>query len=280
MCGGCVVAWVADRISRLRELGRADEIAGAEAFLWDNNEFRIEGNEDMGGNFNVSEAVLTLSVVGFPPGTRLVMVEDSVEVDDSGKAQLKTDVTALRSAVTVEELDDAQLSGITFGITPPGRPAIDIPLLPLAIHAGDELLLRAADGPLLFFGESAEGAEPPANVIWFHGTDHTVVGRRANTLGEIEAVAKAEHRAGEKRVCSGSTDDNGQAAPDLTVALRETVVTIHQRQTGKSVATKTFAPVNKCPTRLAGDTSEALGHNSVVPEDEIRAWLAPAIASG
>jgi hypothetical protein len=274
---GCTRAWVLAALlwagcEDLEE--RAMYLTGPDAFTWESDSrFRIAGNDAMWGQANVFDGErLQLFVKGFPPGTVVTAGTSAATVDDEGDAMVETNVAALLGSIPTESLEQASLEQAHMSVQPPGRDAIRVPLRPLRVYP-TEVLLRTKEAPLLFEGESATDG-PPRNVIWFPGIgEHAVLGAPAPTLADLDAVAVVERPAGTTRTCSGYVDEQNQPQPDVQVQLKETVVTIHARRTGRALATTRFPPVDECPSWLTVQRGREEVRDSPLPEDAVVAWL-------
>ena len=84
------------------------------------------------------------------------------------------------------------------------------------------------------------------------------------------AFARAAPEAKGKKTCAGYKDDRGNAGPDVTLNLKETIVDVFERRTGKRVQTRTFEPDELCPSLVTGGATQ---QDSMTPYEPIRQWL-------
>ncbi len=258
---------------------RAQYLTGPEVFVWgDGSQFRIQGKDKMWGAQNLASGDLSFHVHGFPPGTALTIGEQTATVDDEGFAMLEVRVASLYGTIATADLEEASLDDLAVSVAVPGGATFDVPLQPETVYGLDDLLEAAAEGPVLFAGESSvEG--PIRNVIWFHSIHRHLLGAGAPTLADLDAVAVATRLEGSTKTCTGYVDDDGKPAPDIELRLRETKVTIYERRTGREVATRTFGADEECPTWAVGDPSKVDRRDSPVPDADIVAWLETQVAA-
>jgi hypothetical protein len=258
---------------------RTRYLTGPEAFEWESHtRFHIKGKKDMWGQANVSQGTLSVFLRAFPPGTTLTVGLETATADDQGVANAGTDIAVLFGTLPTEAVarSEATLEGATFTITPPNGEPIEVPIPPKTIYGVKDTLLSVVEGPVLFTGETdVEG--PIRNAIWWHGIEQTVIGAPAPTVADIDAVVFVERPEGTTKKCTGYTDDKGNPQPDVTLHLKDTVVTIHERRTGRRVATRTFPPDDECPAWLTAETGRKTSRTSPEPVDEVRAWLTEQI---
>jgi hypothetical protein len=261
---------------------RSKYLTGPEVFEWESDiRFRITGEKDMWGQAMVIEDRLTVFFREFPPGTVLTVGNSTATADDEGVATAETKISALFGALPTEAVgkSDATLEGASFSVTPPGGDAIQVTLPPQTAYGVKDTLLSTAQGPLLFSGE-IESPGPIRNAIWWNYSGQEVIGTPAPTVAEIDAVVVVERPEGTTKTCTGYADENGNSQPDVTLHLKQTVVTIHERRTGRKVATTTFPPDPECPTWLTAERGHAASRDSSEPLDEMRAWIVTQLGNG
>jgi hypothetical protein len=254
---------------------RSKHLTGPEVFEWESDiRFHVAGEQDMWGQAMVSEDRLSVFFREFPPGTVLTVGNATATADDEGYATAETKISALFGVLPTETVVSMEsiLEGASFSVTPPGGAAIRVTLPPQTAYGVKDTLLSVAQGPLLFSGET-EGSGPLRNAIWWNPSGQEVVGSPAPTLAELDAVVVVERPEGTSKVCTGYTDDKGTPEPDVTLHLKDTVVTIFERRTGREVAKMTFPPDDACPTWLTAESGRTTSRDSNEPLDAIRAWI-------
>ncbi len=254
--------------------GRSKYLTGPEVFQWTSHQFSVREQDDMWGAVNLSRGSLSIFVREFPPGTELEVVAESATVSDEGYAAIKdVSILHLLGPIPLDTIGEAELNGLTFTVTPPGLDSVRVPIPPIRVLFVDELILANIDGPLPFEGDPSESPGPPRNAVWFHNFGHSMFGKPAPVLSDVDAFVKLERTGTRTKICSGYKDDQGRSAPDVTLKLQDTVVTVHARRSGSTFAAKTFPPVEECPRYVVGRT----GDTSKEPTEAIEAWLATAI---
>jgi hypothetical protein len=261
---------------------RTKYLTGPEVFEWESDiRFRVAGEKDMWGQAMVSEEQLSVFFREFPPGTVLTVGTTTATADDEGYATAVTKISALFGALPTEGVGslEATLEGATFSVTPPGGDAILITLPPQKAYGVKDALLGVAQGPLLFSGET-ESPGPVRNAIWWNYSTQEVIGVPAPTVAEIDAVVVVERPEGTSKTCTGYTDDNGTPQPDVTLHLKDTVVAIYERRTGREVGKMIFPPDPECPTWLTAEKGYAASRDSSEPLDDMRAWIKTQVGGG
>lgn len=261
---------------------RAQYLTGPEAFEWvSDNRFHIKGEKDMWGQADISQEDLSVFFRGFPPGTTLTVGLETVTADDKGYASAQTNIAALFGTLPTDAVgkSEATLENAFITITPPNKDAIEIPLPPKTIYGAKDTLLSATRGPVLFTGETnAEG--PIRSAIWWHGSQQKVIGAPAPTIADIDAVVIVERsEASTSKNCTGYVDDKGNSQPDVTIELKDTIVTMYERRMGRKVATKTFPPDEKCPDLLTVEKGRKEVRDSYEQWDEIHAWITAQLST-
>lgn len=261
---------------------RTKYLTGPDAFEWESDiRFRIKEEKDMWGQAMIVDGSYSLFVKGFPPGTTISVGTATATVDEEGDAMVETKVVALFGSLPTESLGqpDATIDGSVFTVTPPGAGAIEVKIPPQSAYGVKDTLLTVASGPLLFSGEtSTEG--PVRNAVWFHGIERRLIGAPAPTLADLDAVVIVVRPDSDKtKVCTGYTDDAGKPQPDVTMRLKDTVVKIIERRTGRVVAETSFPPSEECPTWLTAKEGAAEVRDSYEPSDAMLAWITDQIAA-
>lgn len=254
---------------------RTKYLTGPEVFEWESDiRFRIAGEKDMWGQAMVVEDRLTVFFREFPPGTVLTVGNATATADDEGVATAETKISALFGALPTESVgkSESTLEGATFSVTPPGGDAIEVTLPPQKAYGVKDTLLSAAQGPVLFSGET-ESSGPIRNAIWWHYSEQEVIGAPAATVAEIDAVVVVVRPEGTTKNCTGYTDESGNPQPDVTLYLKDTIVTIHERRTGREVGKTTFPADPECPNWLTAESGRATSRDSSEPLDAMRAWI-------
>lgn len=168
------------------------------------------------------------------------------------------------------------MTGQTLQVQPPGKPAIAVLLPPLVVTTVEATLAKAASGPLLFAGETA-GPHAIDSVLWLDAAHTTnvkrAVGKPAQTLQQIDAIAIAKRLDGPKKTCTGYRGDKGAPAPDIELELKPTEVAVFARRTGQLITRQVFAAKDECPTYASGGAKQILVRESPVPTEEIATWL-------
>lgn len=255
---------------------RTKYLNGPKAFVWKSagDPFGIQGTDDMYGQLNIVDDDLSFYVVGFPPGTKIVVAGQEGTVDAEGRLKIEGDVTSWLGGVGLDELQQAELEGVTFEVTPVGGATFEVPVPRYTVYGVENVLTKLANGPVLFDGESPDQGGRIANVLWLSTTiTREVVGRPAKTLAELDAVAFTEQKPVGTRTCTGYVDESGKPQPDVTLELVEATITIRNRRSGEQVATRTFPPLNECPGYLLEDKTSTL-----LPEKDIKAWFQAVFA--
>jgi hypothetical protein len=258
---------------------RTQYLTGPEVFEWESDiRFRIAGEKDMWGQAMVTQDQLTVFFREFPPGTVLTVGNSTATADDEGFATAETKISALFGGLPTAGVGslEAVLEGATFSVTPPGGKAIQVTLPPQKAYGVKDTLLSVAQGSLLFSGE-VEGPGPIRNAIWWHFSGQEVIGTPAATVAEIDAVVVVERLGDATKICTGYTGDDGSPQPDVTLHLKDTVVAIYERRTGREVAKTTFPPNPECPTWLSVEKGFAASRDSSEPLDDMRAWIATQV---
>lgn len=256
--------------------GRTKYLTGSDAFEWESDiRFHVKDEDDMWGQVLLVEGTYSLFVKGFPPGTTIAVGTATATVDGEGDASVETRVVAMYGSLPTDSVGDpnATFDAASFTITPPGGSAIEVKAPPQSAYGVKDTLLEVASGPLLFTGETnAEG--PVRNAIWFDGIERRLFGAPAPTLADLDAVVIVVRPDSDKtNVCTGYTDDNGNPQPDVTMVLKDTVVRIHERRTGRVFAETTFPPDQECPTWLTTEPGVAEVRDSYEPTEDMVAWL-------
>ncbi|HLT40037.1 MAG TPA: hypothetical protein VK034_27340 [Enhygromyxa sp.] len=277
LVGACIPLVACENLEK-----RAQYLTGAEAFEWESdNRFHIKGEKDMWGQADVFDQTLSVFFRGFPPGTTLTVGLETATADDKGVATVETNIAALFGSLPTDAVatSEATLEGAFITITPPNKDAIEVPLPPKTIYGVKDTLLSAAQGPVLFTGETnAEG--PIRSAIWWRYSEQVVTGAPAPTVADIDAVVIIERPgASTTKNCTDYVDDKGNPQPDVIIKLKDTTVTMYERRTGRKVATKTFAPVDECPDWLTVKKGIKEVRDSHEPWDEIQAWITTQLSA-
>lgn len=251
---------------------KPEDLTGPNSLVWSNQAFSLRNGAGH-GSLNLSGGYLSLHVRKLPPSTRLDLAGTSATTDATGAADLKSKLSPRYGDLRVDSLTRAKLSGVQLTITPANGSAFDAPLPALDVYDADDYLLGVVRAPVTFVGDGPLSG-PPRNAIWLHGHPAKLVGRPATTLRELDGIAIEKRSDGTAtRKCTGYKDDAGKPQPDVTVRLKSTTMDVYDRRTGKVVASKTFPPVDRCPTWLTGKAGKALVRDSQVQTGEILAWL-------
>ncbi len=262
---------------------RTKYLTGPEAFEWESDiRFHIKDEKDMWGQAMIVDGNYSLFVKGFPPNTTISVGTATATVDADGDAMVETKVVALFGSLKTESLGepDATIDGSVFTITPPGASAIAVTIPPQSAYGVKDTLLTVANGPLLFSGEtSTEG--PVRNAVWFDGIERRLFGAPAPTLADLDAVVIVVRPDSERtKVCTGYTDDAGRPQPNVTMRLKDTVVKIIERRTGRVAAETTFPPSEECPSWLTAQAGVEEVRDSYEPSEAMQAWITGRIAAG
>lgn len=259
---------------------RSKYLTGPEVFEWNRDDFRVKGNDAMLGGVNLSQGELSVYFRGFPPGTRVSVGDLSETTDEEGGyLLLKAPVGPLYGEIATDDLSNASLDHLMIGVTPPGGELIEVPAPPMRVLVVEDWLGRIVDGPLLFTGEAKGASGEISNIYWHQGVEHHFFGTPAKTLREIQAIAIMEtHKVGE-RTCTGYKDEAGRDT-EVSLRLERNDVKIYDRRSGEMLRSKSFAPVDRCPNSTFSHDGEMPATGTVVPEDEIKAWLAAQLPIG
>lgn len=248
-------------------------LTGPEAFEWKGTNYRIKGEPSMNGGINTSGDVLRFYAVGYPPGTKLSLLGQSVVVKENGAATLETSFWR-----TVGDWPVDAFLPLNKGKKVPGlmvRETLTVELvggrsfqleLEVPPSAIDDALTRVAKGPLLFDGEEPVAGKPK-NVLFGDGVFGGLFGE-ADAIKDVDAIALARRLKGWTKDCSGYTYANGKAAPNVKVSIQPTELTIYERRTGKALAQQTFDADPTCPRTALGNRG-----NSYFPKEEVDAYL-------
>lgn len=253
---------------------RAEYLTGPEAFVWEEQEFSVQGKKKMAGSINLSDGELSFWLRGFPPGTQVEVGGAALTADEGGYGSLETDVSAAFGRLAVsEEWNTAELSGLSASVTPPGGQAFQVTLPPTTVYfPGEALREGIVKGPVLYEGET-EGDAPIANVYMYNGYDNVVFGA-PKTFADFDGVAVVTRTTLKEVVCDGYVDDAGNAAPNVILERQDARVDLYGRRSGKIVATHTFPPAeDRCPTNVFSFDNGQQKRPSFVPKEAIAEWV-------
>lgn len=258
---------------------RAQYLTGPEAIVWTSDEdFAVQGQDDMKGHINATNSSLHVYLTGFPPGTVVSVGDQTNTVRSNGAANIEAPVTSLFGRVSTEDFLAASIEGVGLTLRPPGREPFSVALPAQDVSRPDAHLLSIVNGALLYAGEETNvAARPPGTIYWPHGASHDLVGAPAETFGDIDAIATMEHVVSGIRVCSGYQGSGG-GSRELTLELVEHVVRVYDRRTGTSLMENRFAPIDRCPDSAFTFEGQAFRTQTVLPEDDIRTWLQAQVA--
>lgn len=262
---------------------RSKYLTGPDAFTWESDiRFRIKEEKDMWGQAMIVDGTYSLFVKGFPPGTTITVGTATATVDEEGDAMVETNIVALFGSLPTASLGepDATIDGSVFTVAPPGAGAIEVKIPPQrAFGVKDTLLTTVAKGPLTFSGEtSTEG--PVRSVVWFDGIERRLIGAPAPTLADLDGVVLVVRPDSDRtKVCTGYTNDAGTPQPDVTIRLKDTVVKIIARRTGRVFAETSFPPSEECPDWLTVEKGIKEVRDSYEPSAAMLAWITEKVAA-
>ena len=262
---------------------RAKYLSSADAFEWESDiRFRIKDEKDMWGQAMITEGTYSMFVRDFPPGTTISVGNATATVDGEGFASVETNVVSMFGSLPTASVGEpeARIEGAVFTVTPPGGSAIEVKIPPQRAYGVKEALLAVANGPLLFSGETGTQG-PIRNAVWFDGIERRVIGAAAPTVADLDAVVIVVRPDNDRtKVCTGYTDDAGKTQPDVTMRLKDTVVKIIERRTGRVAAETSFPPSEECPNWLTTKEGVPEVRDSYEPTDAMLAWVTDQIAAG
>ncbi len=257
---------------------RAKYLTGPDVIEWQSNDrFTVTGQDDMRGSVNLSQGILKVYLSGFPPATKFTLGDQSMDVRDNGAADLETEMTPFFGSISTADFLRGKVEGASLELQAPGQPAFTVVLPPrdalmLEIH-----LASVKEGPLLYVGEQATAVPTPKTIHWYHGASNDLVGVQATHLAGIDAIAITEEVTAGTRICPGYQAGDGSER-DLTLRLTDHVVTVYDRRTGTPLVEHSFPPIDRCPGSTFTMQGQAFETQTVLPEDDIRAWLTEQVA--
>ena len=146
-------------------------------------------------------------------------------------------------------------------------------LPPIGLEYAMRDVLKTAENAPVLFGKEPDDPKKQDSLYWPDGPSDKQIYGKAGKLYELDwvLITRRLPEAKSTKTCGGY-QNKGKPMPDITLALKETEVTIFDRRTGDVVEKKVFAPESTCPmftfTR-AGDTTT----DSSVPYAAIDSWV-------
>lgn len=253
---------------------RAEYLTGPEAFVWEDQDFKVEGQKKMKGSINLSDGELKIWFSGFPPGTAFGIGENTSLAGEEGYGDVTGNVaSAFGSLAVSEEWNTAELSGLSASVTAPGGQAFQVSLPAATVYfPGEALREGIVKGPVLYEGETA-GEAPIANVYMYNGYDNVVFGS-PKTFADFDGVAVVTRTTLKEVVCDGYVDEAGNAAPNVILERQDARVDLYGRRSGKIVATHTFPPADdRCPDNVFSFDNGQQKRPSFVPKEAIAEWV-------
>jgi len=231
----------------------------------------VAAEPDMWGQVALYDNELDLFVWGFPPGTVIGAGTTEVIVNDEGKAKFKAPGTEMFGTAKVPERPFVmdKFAGASFRVQAPGQPVLNVPIPELKVNT-TQVLQQVASGPVSFSTDVANA--PVQTAILIGDQQNRLIGLRATTLQEIDAIAITTREGTEVLKCEGYVDDNGQMTAGLDLALKDTVTTVYERTSGNVIAKQTFPAKKRCPDSYVSYGSTAQ-QDSPIPYDEIESWV-------
>lgn len=241
------------------------------------DKFQIKGSPKQYGEAGIFRGTYQVTIYGFPKGTKWAALDKKGIIDSDVYNILKiVDMSEKLGDVPADSDKQREFKldpGASLKLELPDGDNADIKLPPSDLGLSvDEAFKKIENGPVLF-GKEPPDAKPMENVLYLNGLSPTVFGR-ASVLKDVDAVAKATLLPDVKgtKKCTGYKNNDGKAAADLELALKETEVVIYDRRTGNVVQKKVFPPDDDCPM-FTFRRSDEKAHDSSIPTTEIEAWL-------
>ncbi|MED5370312.1 MAG: hypothetical protein VX899_04785 [Myxococcota bacterium] len=258
---------------------RAQFLTGPEAFVWSDDRFEVQGEDEMRGSVSLSDGELSVYFFGFPPGTELLVGDTTVSADAEGR--MKADVSAFAyfnsiklPAPNESSWNTGTLGGLTLQVTPPGGQAFSVPVPDQTVYfPGEDLVEAAKRGPVLFHGETNADPEQIKAIYYDNGYDEVVLGM-AQTIGELDALAFVQRVTVKEITCDGYVDEAGNPTSPVILQVQDAKVQVFGRRSGKVLAEKTFPSKNEdCPSSVYSFDSSQQKRSSHMPREEMQAWV-------
>jgi hypothetical protein len=204
----------------------------------------------------------------FPKNTEVVIGDARHLLDDRGYWLVKVDVRDRLGAMSVDEVIGKKVTfDIAFTIDMPGYERVEGRVPPQRVDRSlREALVRSRGVGLAFKDEPAARPKPATAIVVDTSSDLRRIGP-LQRMWDIDWVAVEEREAqpAKTKRCSGY--DNG----DLTLELTASLVTIHERRTGKIIEKKRFEASDRCPSFASVSANRT--SPQFVSKEDIDRWV-------
>lgn len=240
-----------------------------------NHEFHLAGAPEQKGEVAIYEGNYQVTLFKFPGGTEWRAGDKSGHLESDIYSILKiTNVVDKMGAAPIAGYRDAKIdpqAKLRLELPDAGMLTVDLPALDFGYQVGS-LMEKIDNGPVLFGNEPARKVDRPASLLAVGGASDLKLFGRATLLRDVDALSRTRTLPTVKgtKVCGGYKHD-GKPAPDLTLRLKETEVTIYDRRTGAPLDKKVFPPDAECPMFAFHAPGE--DQDSYAPREAIETWL-------